>query len=105
LASKSAEKQARVASRRQQRNRSARSEVKTDITRAEKLIFAGELKEAQKAVNKAVSNLDKAAEKGILHANNIARRKARLLKKLNQVIAQSKAEPIPEPEPEPKEAA
>ena len=105
MASKSAEKQARVASRRQQRNRSARSEVKTDITRAEKLIFAGELKEAQKAVNKAVSNLDKAAEKGILHANNIARRKARLLKKLNQVIAQSKAEPIPEPEPEPKEAA
>jgi small subunit ribosomal protein S20 len=105
LASKSAEKQARVASRRQQRNKSARSEVKTDIIRAEKLIFAGELKEAQEAVNKAISDLDKAAEKKILHANNVARRKARLLKKLNQAIAQSKAEPIPEPEPEPEEAA
>jgi small subunit ribosomal protein S20 len=102
LASKSAEKQARVASRRQQRNKSARSEVKTDIIRAEKLIFAGELKEAQEAVNKAISDLDKAAEKKILHANNVARRKARLLKKLNQAIAQSKAEPIPEPEPEPE---
>jgi small subunit ribosomal protein S20 len=105
LASKSAEKQARVASRRQQRNKSARSEVKTDIIRAEKLIFAGELKEAQEAVNKAISDLDKAAEKKILHANNVARRKARLLKKLNQALAQSKAEPIPEPEPEPEEAA
>ncbi len=105
MVSKSAEKQARVASRRQQRNKSVRSEVKTDITSAEKLIFAGELKEAQEAVNKAVSNLDKAAEKQILHANNTARRKSRLLKKLNQAVAQSKAEPIPEPEPEPEEAA
>ena len=105
MVSKSAEKQARVAVRRQQRNKSVRSEVKTDITNAEKLIFAGEIKKAQEAVNKAVSNLDKAAEKKILHANNVARRKARLLKKLNQATAQSKAEPTPEPEPEPEEAA
>jgi len=100
LASKSAEKQTRTASRRQLRNKSVRSEVKTNITRAEKLIFAGELKDAQEAVTKAVSTLDKAAEKKILHANNAARRKARLLKKLNQAVAQSKIEPEPEPEPE-----
>ncbi len=98
MASKSAEKQTRTASRRQQRNKSVRSEVKTNITRAEKLIFAGELKDAQEAVTKAVSTLDKAAEKKILHANNAARRKARLLKKLNQAVAQSEAEPEPEPE-------
>ena len=108
MASKSAEKRARVASRRQQRNKSVRSEVKTDITRAEKLIFTGEMKEAQEAVKIAVSALDKAAEKQILHANNAARRKARLLKKLNLAIAQSKAEPepepVPEPEPEPEKA-
>jgi len=102
LASKSAEKRTRVASRRQQRNKSVRSEVKTDITKAEKLIFAGEMKEAQEAVTIAVSALDKAAEKQILHANNAARRKARLLKKLNLAIAQSKAEPEPEPVPEPE---
>lgn len=108
MTSKSAEKQTRVASRRQQRNKSVRSEVKTNITKAEKLIFAGEMKEAQKAVAIAVSALDKASEKKILHANNTARRKARLLKKLNLVIAQSKAElepePAPEPEPEPEKA-
>jgi small subunit ribosomal protein S20 len=90
LASRSAQKQARVASRRQQRNKSVRSEVKTNITKAEKLIFTGELKDAATAVTAAVSSLDKAAEKKILHTNNAARRKSRLLKKYNQAVAQSK---------------
>jgi small subunit ribosomal protein S20 len=70
--------------------------VKTNITKAEKLIFAGEIKSAQEAVAAAVSSLDKAAEKQIIHGNNAARRKARLLKKLNQAVALSKAEPEPE---------
>lgn len=109
MASKSAEKQARVASRRQQRNKSVRSQVKTNITTAEKLIFGGDLKAAQEAVATAVSSLDTASNKGIIHANNAARRKSRLLKKLNQIIAESSAklEPAPEPEPEqkPEEAA
>jgi small subunit ribosomal protein S20 len=70
--------------------------VKTNITKAEKLIFTGELKAAQEAVAVAVSSLDKAAEKQMLHANNAARRKSRLLKKLNQALAQPKAKPKPE---------
>jgi len=93
LASKSAEKRARAASRRQQRNKSIRSEVKTNIIKAEKLIFTGEIKDAQAAVTAAVSSLDKAAEKKVLHTNNAARRKARLLKKLNKAVAQSKELP------------
>jgi len=100
LTSKSAQKQVRVASRRQQRNKSVRSEIKTGITRAEKLMFTGELEEAQKAVGAAVSYLDKAANKQIIHANNAARRKARLLKKLNQAVALAAIEPEPEPQPE-----
>jgi small subunit ribosomal protein S20 len=90
LASKSAQKKARVGSRRQLRNKSVRSEVKTNVIKAEKLIFAGELKDAREAAKVAVSSLDKAAGKGILHTNNAARRKARLLKKLNKAEAQSK---------------
>jgi small subunit ribosomal protein S20 len=93
LGTKSAEKATRVASRRQQRNKSARSEVKTNITKAEKLIFSGDLEAAKTAVDEAVSSLDKAAEKMILHGNNAARRKSRLLKKLNQATRQSEAEP------------
>jgi small subunit ribosomal protein S20 len=93
LGSKSAQKAARTAGRRQQRNRAIRSQVKTDISKAEKLIFAGELKSAEEAVAKAISALDKAAEKQTLHANNTARRKSRLLKKLNKATTQSKATP------------
>ena len=93
MATKSAEKQTRVNSRRQQRNKSVRSELKTNITKAEKLIFNGELEAARTAVAEAVSSLDKAAEKMIIHGNNAARRKSRLLKKLNQSTKQSEAGP------------
>ncbi len=84
---KSAQKQARVSERRRQGNKSVRSQVKTNITKAEKLIFSGELEGAQTAVVTAVAALDKAAEKGIIHRNNAARRKSRLVKKLNKTKA------------------
>jgi small subunit ribosomal protein S20 len=103
LGSKSAQKQVRVAERRQQRNKSVRSQVKTNITKAEKLIFSGELEAARKAVVTATASLDKAAEKGIIHSNNAARRKSRLMKKLNETIALSLVEPELE-ETTPKEA-
>jgi small subunit ribosomal protein S20 len=96
LTKKSAQKQERVASRRAQRNKSARSQVKTNIIKAEKLIFSGEPKAAQEAVTTAVTSLDKAAEKGILHKNNTARRKSRLVKKLNELVTQSSEMTEPE---------
>jgi small subunit ribosomal protein S20 len=99
LAGKSAQKQVRVTARRQRRNKSVRSQVKTNITRAEKLIFAGELDSARSAVVTAVTSLDKAAAKGIIHDNNAARRKSRLMKKLNT------ASSTPPAETEPKETA
>ena len=95
-ASKSAQKQGRVAQRRQLRNKSVQSRCKTEITKAEKLIFSGDLESAEKAVVAAISALDKAAEKGIIHANNAARRKSRLLQKLNQTQGLAQAEPEPE---------
>ena len=95
---KSARKQMRASAKKQSRNKSVRSEVKTAITKAEKLIFSGELETARTAVTAAVSSLDGAAEKGILHANNAARRKSRLMKKLNQ--ARSTTQPQAEPAPE-----
>ena len=81
---KSAEKQMRVAEKKRLHNKSIRSLCKTNITKAEKLIFSGELEVAQKAVVDAISSLDKAAEKGVIHPNNAARRKSRLMKKLNE---------------------
>ena len=87
--SKSAQKEVRVAKKRQFRNKSIRSLCKTKISKAEKLIFSGELNLGREAVVDAVSVLDKAAEKRIIHANNAARRKSRLMKKLNQAKALS----------------
>ena len=39
-------------------------------------------KETAAATQEAISALDKAAQKGIIHKNNAARRKSRLMKKL-----------------------
>jgi small subunit ribosomal protein S20 len=94
--STSAQKAARGSVKRHQRNKSIRSQVKTDIIRAEKLIFSGDIEGARAAVTAAVSALDKAAEKKILHGNNAARRKSRLIKKLDQVKAQPPAAAKPE---------
>lgn len=94
---KSAQKQVRVSERKRLRNQPIRSQCKTSVTKAEKLIFSGKLDEAAAAVVEAVSTLDKAAEKGVIHTNNAARRKSRLLKKLNS--AQKPKAPTPAPEP------
>jgi small subunit ribosomal protein S20 len=90
--SKSVEKQVRVAERRRLRNKPIRGLTKTSITKAEKLIFSGELESAQKAVLVAIGSLDKAADKGVIHPNNAARHKSRLMKKLNDALALSSAE-------------
>ena len=88
---KSATKSVRVAERRRVRNTSARSQVKTSIAKAEKLIVSGELEAARQAVVTAISSLDSATGKGVLHPNNAARHKSRLMKKLNQALASAEA--------------
>lgn len=108
---KSAQKEIRVAGRRQARNKAVRSLCKTSITKAERLIFVGELEAAKEAVAEAVSALDKAAEKGIIHSNNAARRKSRLLRKLNQsqvstgAEGEAKAKPVAKAKAKAKPAA
>ncbi len=89
---RSARKQVRVTQRRQLRNKSIQSLCKTNITKAERLIFSGELESAQEAAVAAISSLDRAAEKGVIHPNNAARRKSRLMKKLNEARTLSSAE-------------
>jgi len=84
---KLAQKQVLVAERKRLRNKSIRSRCKTNITKAERLIVSGELEAAQEAVMAAISSLDRAAEKGVIHPNNAARRKSRLMKKLTEAQA------------------
>ena len=86
---KSAQKAARVAQRKAERNRPIRSSVKTYVTKARRLILENDLDAAQEAVKQATTALDKAAKKGVIHPNNAARRKSRLMKSINQKLAQN----------------
>jgi len=88
------------------RNKAVRSLCKTNITKAEGLIFSGDLESAKAAVVEAISTLDKAAEKGIIHPNNAARRKARLMKKFNEAMPSPLGEDsTPQAETESEEAS
>ena len=82
---KSAIKRLRSADRRRLRNRVYRGGARTIVRNARRLIEAGREEEAREAVRRAASALDKAAEKGIIHKNNAARRKSRLMRQLNQI--------------------
>lgn len=81
---KSAKKRILTNERRRLRNQMYRSRAKTMVKKAEQTISTGEPDEA--AIREAISTLDRAANKGIIHKNNAARRKSRLMKKLNAVI-------------------
>jgi small subunit ribosomal protein S20 len=65
------------------------------------LIAADESEPAKKAAVAAIKALDKAAEKGIIHKNAAARRKSRLMKKLNMAQAElAPAKSAPQPSSE-----
>ena len=77
----SAAKRMRQEQKRRLHNRSIKSLVKTQINKARQAI--DDDTDAEAAVRAAVSELDRAAKKGVIHPNNAARRKSRLMKQLN----------------------
>ena len=64
------------------RNRVYRGSTNIAIRTARKALESGNIEEAREATMFAVSRLDKAAQKGVLHQKNASRRKGRLMKKL-----------------------
>ncbi len=80
----SAIKRLRSSERKRQHNRIFRGQARTAVRKARSLIDKGHVEEAREAVQVAVRALDKAAAKGIIHKNNAARRKSRLMQQLNQ---------------------
>ncbi len=85
---KSAEKRVRQAEGRYTRNRIYRSSARTAVKKARALVESGDAG-ATEAVNKAIQALDKAAQKGVIHANNAARRKSRLMHALHKASDKS----------------
>jgi small subunit ribosomal protein S20 len=86
---RSAIKRLRQNEKRRARNRFFRATARTEIKKTRRLIEAGELDEAREAVVQAIKALDKAAQKGVIHKNNAARRKSRLMKYLNAALQQA----------------
>ncbi len=93
MATRSAAKAHRQSLKRRLRNRMVRSATRTTVKKAETAIAAGEPEAAREAVRAAMSNLDRAAKKGVIHANAAARRKSRLVLKYNAAVAALQAQP------------
>lgn len=82
---KSQIKRNRQNKKRRTRNRIFRGNARSAVRKAQVLIEKGEVEEARTATMAALKALDKAAAKGVLHKNNAARRKSRLMKEFNQL--------------------
>jgi len=88
--SRSAIKRLRQSLDRRTRNRSTRSETRTLVAKAASTI-SHDLGAAESDVRAAVSALDRAAQKGVIHPNVASRGKARLLKRFNLAVARQVA--------------
>lgn len=77
---KSALKRIRTSAKRNLRNRTVKSTVRTAVRKFNDVVTVESLRAAMSALDKAVS-------KGVLHRNTAARKKSRLAKKLNALTA------------------
>lgn len=88
---RSAAKRARQSVKRRARNKSVNSAVRTYVRKAREALTGGDAESIDAAVRKAISELSKAASKGVLHARNASRRVARLAAAANKTKAGAEA--------------
>jgi small subunit ribosomal protein S20 len=82
---RSAIKRNRQNEKRRTHNRLFRGSARTQVRKARTAIMDGNKKLASEEVKVAIKKLDRAAAKGIIHKNNAARRKSRLVKQLTNL--------------------
>ncbi|MDW8107379.1 MAG: 30S ribosomal protein S20 [Armatimonadota bacterium] len=85
---KSAKKALRKSRERYLRNRSTKSAIKTYSRRVIELAEKGDVQASLEVLRRAVSIIDKAVKRGILHKNTGNRKKSRLMIALNKRLAQ-----------------
>ncbi len=93
---KTAERAAREAEAKRQRNRGVKSSTKTYIDKAEETIAGGDAAKAKVAVKEAISKVDKAVKSKIIHPNTAGHRKSMLMRKLNKAFGGAQALPARE---------
>jgi small subunit ribosomal protein S20 len=94
---KSAIKRIDISEKRRVRNAAVKSETRTYVKKARTAITRT-LEDAPELLKEAISALDVAAKKGVIHPNNAARRKSRLVKAYNVATAAAAAAPAVEEE-------
>jgi small subunit ribosomal protein S20 len=87
---KSALKRIRQNERRRLQNRNARQSMRTQIKKARASLEGKSPDEAKKTVIGAISLIDKAASKGVIHPRAAARRVARLSKRAHKMLSAGK---------------
>ena len=84
---KSSKKDIRRSTKAREKNTAIKSALKTFIKKTRKAADTGDKGKTQEALAVAVKSIDKAAQKGVLHKNQAARRKSRLAKAANKAVA------------------
>jgi len=79
-------KSTRASENRRKRKAPILTQTRNYVKKARILIKDGNIDDAKKAVIAAEKILDKAAQRGVVHKGNAARRKSRLAKQLNDLV-------------------
>ncbi len=79
----SAQKRVRQNAKRRARNQARRTALKTRLKRTSRMLAAGNLEAAESSLRQTCALLDRSAAKGLIHRNAAARRKSRLMRRLN----------------------
>ena len=82
---KSAKKRVLVIETKTARNKAIKSRVKTYIKKVDAAVAVGDKAAAQVALRDAISELNKAASKGVYHKNTVSRKVSRLSLAVNKL--------------------
>ncbi len=82
---KSAKKRILVSETKAARNKAIRSRVKTAMKKVDAAVAAGDKAAAQAALSNAISEIEKAASKGVYHQNTASRKVSRVSKAVNTI--------------------
>ncbi len=82
---KSAKKRVLVIETKTARNKAIKSRVKTFVKKVDAAVLAGDKEVATVALKDAISELNKAASKGVYHKNTVSRKVSRLTKAVNEI--------------------
>jgi small subunit ribosomal protein S20 len=87
----SAKKRARQNEKSRAINRTRKSQVKTQIKHLEAALEQGDVKAAQEELRQVTIKLDKTAASSTMHKKTASRKKSRLAKRVNALVAKGTA--------------